>query len=73
MKKYEEFNFIEPIFSFVPSIGISEIVKIPSKFSDIWQDNYFVSSLNGNSLYRIKFSKNFDRMLFAEKSLLGNG
>ena len=37
-------NFIEPIFSFVPSIGISEITKI----SD---NNYTVSSLGARSLY----------------------
>mgnify|MGYP001196155489 CR=1 FL=1 len=70
-KSHEELNFVEPVFSFVPSIGISEIIKIPNKFSEYWQDNYFVSSLNDKSLYRVKFSKNFNKVLFVEKIFIG--
>tara|TARA_B100002019_G_scaffold162915_1_gene140546 strand:- start:10995 stop:12452 length:1458 start_codon:yes stop_codon:yes gene_type:complete len=43
-KSHSEFGFIEPIKSFVPSIGISEIVKID-------QNKYVVSSLKGKSIY----------------------
>ena len=43
-KSHKEYGFIEPLKSFVPSIGISEITKI----SD---NNYTVSSLGGRSLY----------------------
>tara|TARA_B110001450_G_scaffold253144_1_gene276103 strand:+ start:296 stop:1705 length:1410 start_codon:yes stop_codon:yes gene_type:complete len=52
-KKYEkyplynshsEYGFIEPIKSFVPSIGISEIVKIK-------QNKYVVSSMGAKSIY----------------------
>ena len=52
-KKYEKYplykshsdnGFVEPLYSFVPSIGISEIVKTG-------RDNYVVSSLKDNSLY----------------------
>ena len=43
-KSHSEFGFIEPIKSFVPSIGISEIVKIG-------QNKYVVSSLKAESLY----------------------
>ena len=57
-------NFQEPIFSFVPSIGISEIVKVPNNFSKYWQNNYLVSSLNGRSVFRIKFDNNFTKVLF---------
>ena len=56
--------------TFVPSIGISEIIKIPNSFSKYWQDNYFVGSLNGGSLYRIKFDKNFNKVIFSEKITL---
>ena len=58
-------------FCFVPSIGISEIIKIPNDFSVKWQDNYFVTSLMDNSLYRVKFSKNFDKIIFNEKIFIG--
>lgn len=52
-KKYEKYplynshiehGFIEPLISFVPSIGISEIVKVE-------QNSYVVSSLRDKSLY----------------------
>ena len=41
---HSEFGFIEPLKSFVPSIGISEIAKIGN-------NKYVVSSLKDNSLY----------------------
>ena len=38
-------NFEEPIYAFVPSIGISEIIKIPESKFVSWKNNYLVSSL----------------------------
>jgi len=67
-KNHKIKKFEEPIFSFVPSIGgISEIIKIPNNFSRYWQDNFFVASLNGSSLFRIKFDENFEKVIFLEK------
>ncbi len=43
-KSHNEHGFIEPLHSFVPSIGISEIVKIG-------QNKYSVSSMRDQSLY----------------------
>jgi len=43
-KSHSEHGFIEPLKSFVPSIGISEIVKIG-------KNKYVVSSMVGKSLY----------------------
>ena len=34
LKNHDEFNFVEPIFSFVPSIGISEMIKVPENFQN---------------------------------------
>ncbi|MBO8244269.1 PQQ-dependent sugar dehydrogenase [Prochlorococcus marinus XMU1411] len=72
-KKYEkyplhnshaEYGFIEPLKSFVPSIGISEIVKIDKK-------NYVVSSLKDKSLYFFKIKnggiKNLIRLEIGER------
>ena len=70
-KSHKENNFQEPIFSFVPSIGISEIIKIPENFSKYWLNNYLVSSLNGRSLYRIKFDEKYSKILFLEKIYIG--
>ena len=47
----------EPIFAFVPSVGISELIKINNEFSQhFFKDNYLVSTLNDRSLYRVKFN-----------------
>ena len=59
-KSHSEHGFIEPLYSFVPSIAISEIVKIE-------QDKYVVSSMRDKSLYFFELNKqkkiiNLDRV-----------
>ena len=46
-----EYGFIEPLYSFVPSIGISEIVKIG-------KNKYVASSLKDESLYFFEINEN---------------
>lgn len=70
-KSHEKFNFVEPIFSFVPSIGINEIIHIPNNFNKKWEDNFLIASLNDRSVYRVKFSKNFNKILYKEKIFIG--
>ena len=60
------------MFSFVPSIGISEIIKLPDEFSPHFKNNFLIGSLNGKSLYRVKFDKNFNKLIFVEKIYIGN-
>ena len=50
-KTHIDHGFIEPLRSFVPSIGISEIVKIG-------QNKYVASSLKAKSLYFFELNKN---------------
>ena len=69
-KSHKDKGFTEPVYTFVPSIGISEIIKIPNEFSKYWTNNYFVGSLNAGRLYRIKFDENFNRVIFSEKITL---
>ena len=70
---HEKFNFIEPIYAFVPSIGISEIIPVPEGF--IKQEGisnlFFVTSLNGKSIFLIKFDNKYEKVIFAEKILIG--
>lgn len=49
-KSHSEHGFIEPLHSFVPSIAISEIVKIG-------QNRYVVSSLKDKSIYFFELNK----------------
>ena len=71
-KNHYKQEFEEPIFSFVPSIGISEIIKIPNSYSIYLQDNYFVASLSGKHLYRLKFDEKFKKILFTEPIFIGS-
>jgi len=68
-KSHNGFN--EPIFAFVPSIGISQIIRIPDSFNSKWQNNFLLTSLAGNSIYRIKFTNDFSKVLFYETIYFG--
>jgi hypothetical protein len=72
-KKNHNLNgFEEPIFSYVPSIGISEIIKVPDTFyPNFWKNNFLISSLGARSLFRVKFDTNYKKILFNEKILIG--
>ena len=70
-KSHSKFNFEEPIYAFVPSIGISQIIKVPQSFSPKWQDNYLITSLRALSIYRVKFDKNYSRIITMEKIRIG--
>ena len=70
-KSHEFYGFEEPIYSFVPSIGISQIIEVPENFNSKWKNNYIVSSLNSNSLYRIKFDEKLTKVIYVEKIFIG--
>ena len=70
-KSHQKNYFEEPIYSFVKSIGISEIIKLPNTFSKHFQDNFILSSLYGRHLYRIKFDELFNRVLYMENIYIG--
>ena len=71
LKDHVSSGYEEPLFAFVPAIGISEIIKLPNEFSNQFIDNFIVSSLWDSSLYRIKFDENFNRIIFMEKIFVG--
>lgn len=70
-KNHSKYNFNEPIFSFVPSIGISEIIKVPKDFSKYWQNNFLVTSLNGRTVYRVEFDNKFSKLKYIEPIRIG--
>ena len=63
-------GFEEPIFTFVPAIGISEIIKLPNEFSEMFNNVYVVSSLYGKSIFLVRLNKKPLRITFAEKIFL---
>jgi len=70
-KNHASHGFEEPIFSYVPAIGISEIIKLPNDFSNFWIDNFLISSLWGHSLHRVQFDKSYNKVIFSEKIFVG--
>ena len=71
-KDHEKEGLEEPLFSFVPSVGISELIKINDEFSEhFFKDNYLVSTLNDRSLYRVKFNSAYNRLIYKEKIYIG--
>jgi hypothetical protein len=71
-KSHKKYGYTEPIFSFVPAIGISEIIKLPNNFSEMWQDNFLVGSLNGKHLFRVKFDDDYEKIIYYEKIFIGD-
>ncbi len=55
-KNHKDYGFIEPIFYFDQSIGISEIIK--NYFSK--SNSYFITSLKNKTIYEIVFDENFE-------------
>ena len=70
-KNHASNGFEEPIHSFVYALGIAEIIKLPNTFSKMWTDNFLVSTLNGHHLLRIKFDKNYNKIIYNEKIFIG--
>ena len=65
-------DFSEPIFSFIEGIGISEIIKLPKNFSIFYDNHFILSSLNGRSIYFLKFDDQFTKILTLEKVFVHN-
>ena len=63
-KSHKDQGFIEPIYSYVPSIGISNI-KVP-KIYEYWKNNYLIASME---IARI--DEKFTKILFSEKIYVG--
>ena len=70
-KNHSSYNYKEPIFAFVPSIGISRIIEIPNEFSKYMNDNFFITSLRRRSIYRSKFDDEYNKLLFFEEIRVG--
>jgi len=66
-KNHKDYGFIEPLFYFKDSIGISEIIK--NYFSK--GNSFFVSSLKNKTIYNIEFDLNFENPKITDKIIIG--
>ena len=70
-KDHKGNGFEEPLFVFSKAIGISELTKISDNFSKFWNDNFIISSLWAQSIFRVKFDEDFTKVIFYEKIYIG--
>ena len=70
-KNHSKYDFVEPIYAFVPSVAPSQIIKVPDTFSAKWKNNYLITSLRGLSIYRVMFDENYSRVITMEKIRIG--
>lgn len=69
-KDHFKHGFQEPIYSFFPAIGISEIIKLPNEFSKMHQNVFIVSSLYGKSIFLVKLNNENNGIVYSEKIFL---
>jgi peptidoglycan/LPS O-acetylase OafA/YrhL len=62
-------TFVRPTYSWVPSIGVSQLIEIEGKKFESWSGDLLVSSLRGSSLFRLRVDG--ERVAFAEQIQLG--
>jgi glucose/arabinose dehydrogenase len=71
-RSHSKNGFEEPIFSFVPSIGISELYLVPDDYNEDWKNSILITSLDGRAMIRLKFqSNNYKKILYSEKIYIG--
>ena len=62
-------KFQQPFYSWVPSIGISNLIEVRSERFERWNGDLLVSALRGRSLWRLRVREN--RVVMAEQIEFG--
>ena len=76
-KSHRKHGFIEPIKYYVPSIAITEIEKMPKKFNENFDNDFFIASMGSNeeegdlSIHHIKLDKEFKKILKEDVIVIG--
>ena len=76
-KSHKKNGFIEPIKYFVPSIGISEIKKIPKKFNEEFNNDFFISSMGTKkeegdlSIHHLSLNENLNKIIKHDVIFIG--
>ena len=63
-------NYNQPIFSWVPSIGISNLLEVVN-FHSSWKEDILISSLKAQSIFRTRINKKKSRAEFVEQIWIG--
>ena len=62
-------GFAQPVFSWVPSIGVSAIAANDARHFPLWRDDLLIASLRGKSLFRVR--RDGGRVQYVERIELG--
>lgn len=62
-------GYILPVFSWVPSIGVSNLLRSNGAAFELWQDDLLVSSLANNSIWRLRYAE--QRVVYFESIPVG--
>jgi aldose sugar dehydrogenase len=62
-------KFEKPIFSWVPSIAVSNLIEV-KYFSDAWDGDLLLTTLKARSLFRLRYQNG--KVLFAERIWIGD-
>ena len=76
-KSHKKYGFIEPIKYYVPSIGITEIEKMPKRFNKNFDNDFFIASMGSIkeegdlSIHHIKLDEGFKKILKEDIIVIG--
>ena len=77
-KSHSKYGFVEPVKYFVPSIGISQILKVENSFGQSENENYFYASMgypdrkNALTIHQIVFDEMYEKIIHEDKIKLNN-
>jgi cytochrome c2 len=63
-------GFEKPVYAWVPSVGISQLIEVDSVQFPYWNGDLLVASLDGRSLFRLRVED--ERVVFAEPMPIGH-
>ena len=62
-------GYEKPVFSWIPAIGISNLIANDSRYFPLWQDDILITSLITRSLYRVRLHQ--EHAMYVEKIEIG--
>ena len=76
-KSHKKYGFIEPFKYYTPSIGITEIEKMPIEFNNDFTNDFFIASMGNTteegdlSIHHLKLDKEFKKILKEDIIFIG--
>ena len=77
-KSHSKYGFIEPLKYYVPSIAISEIIKVDKSFNKNFSNDFFIAAMGDNqkegdlSIHHLTFNESYNELIFEDIIFLDN-